>query len=143
MKNLLLFLLALITSPAWAGDAAPDTQTAVIIELKGPAQSTTALIADLEKQAVYKEALCATTPAKKAGKTAKISCTKADSALMSFLSSNTPANVRWSISGTAPTAAGQTPDSTTSLCPTGCFMMNCPPPSGPVKCCRPPAYTPC
>jgi len=147
MKNMLLILLALIVMPVavpvWAGDAAiapstpkpsaqtmraaPDTQTSVVIELKGSPKSTSALLANLEKDAVYKEAVCSTT--KKSEKTAEIKCAKADSGLMAFLSKNAQA-VHWSIS--------EEPG-----CPTGCSLMHCPPPNGPIVCCNQTTYIPC
>jgi hypothetical protein len=144
MKNMLLLLLTLIIVPAWAGDVAPDTQTGVSIELKGSAKSLSALVADLEKDAVYKEAACSTAPAKKSGETVKISCAKADGALMTFLSKNAQ-TVHWSISALAnkslPATAkqGVVPMS----CPTGCSIINCPPPSGPLECCHISNHTPC
>ena len=137
MKSILLFLSALIVMPSWANDAAMmpsgnstaqakapalDTATSVYIELKGPAKSLPALVADLEKTSVYQEAGCSSVPTRKPGKTAKIMCTKADSALMAMLSKTAPANVHWSISVAA--------------CPTGCKVFNCPPPSGPYTCCK-------
>lgn len=151
MKNMLLILLALIVMPAaipvWAGDVpiapatakpsmqtAPGAETSVVIEFKGSAQSTSALTANLERQAVYKDAICSTAPVKKPGETAKITCIKADGALLAYLSRNAPADVQWSITRTPATAAG---------CPAGCSLMNCPPPAGPMRCCRVPGYTPC
>ena len=144
MKNILLFLSALIVVPAWAGDAevapkssamgmqtAPGTQTAVNIELKGSAKSVGALVADLEKEAVYKDATCSSKPAEKSGSIARITCAKADSALMTFLSKNAPAKVHWSISAAANQSA-----SVAASCPSGCTLINCPPPSGPVQCCK-------
>jgi hypothetical protein len=124
MKKMMLVLLALIVVPAWAADVAatPEAQTRVNIELKGSAKSVQALVADMEKAAVYKEAICSTKPAKKSGKTI-ITCAKADSALMDFLSKNAPAKVQWSISVAA-------------SCATGCVLMNCPPPGGPLVCCK-------
>ena len=146
MKSILLFLLALIVVPSWADDAALmpsanatasaappalDSATSVYIELKGPAKSLPALVADLEKTAVYREAGCSSIPTKKPGKTAKIMCTKADGALMTYLSKSAPANVHWSISVAA--------------CPTGCTLINCPPPGGPKVCCKRTSigYKPC
>jgi hypothetical protein len=146
MKNLLLFLLALIVVPVWAEGsadapmkAAPDIQTSVNIVLKGSPGSVSALVAALEKDAVYKDAGCSSKPARKSGKMAKISCAKADSALMEFLSKNASAKVHWSISAT--TSAVSSPLS----CPTGCVFMNCPPPGGPALCCKKTStgYKPC
>lgn len=39
-----------------------------------------------------------------------------------------------------PAAAGT--DAPTA-CPTGCALMNCPPPSGPIKCCNTTTLQPC
>lgn len=143
MKNLLLLLSALIVVPAWAGDAVPANETGVIIGLEGSAKSLSALVADLEKDAVYKAAECSSKPMRKSGKTAKITCAQADGALLAFLGKNAPANVHWSISAAAakrvPFAAskGVAPLG----CPSGCSLMNCPPPGGPVLCCK--NYVPC
>lgn len=38
--------------------------------------------------------------------------------------------------------ATNAPESTLS-CPTGCVIMNCPPPGGPVMCCSTRTYSPC
>ena len=136
MKKMLLLLLASIIAPAWAGDVAPDAGTGVVIELKGSAKDINALAADLEKEAVYKEAACSGKPAKKSGKTAKINCAKADGALMTFLSKNAPTKVHWSISAVA--------NRSISACPGSCTIINCPPPSGPLMCCHPkPVYGAC
>lgn len=139
MKNMLLFLLSMIVAaPAWAGDE-PPAATGVVIELKGPAKSVAALVADLEKDKAYQDAACS--PGRKSGKAAKIACAQADSALMAFLGKNAPAKVRWSISSTATPA---TTKSVTPLgCPTGCALMNCPPPGGPYRCCNTKTYAPC
>ena len=129
MKNLLLFLLALIAvAPAWGDTAASASWAGVAIELKGSAKSVSALLADLEKEAVYKGAAC--TAAKKHGKTAKITCEKADSGLMDFLGKNAPATVQWSISSSA--AGGR--------CTTGCALMACP---ITVVCCSITTHKPC
>jgi len=137
--KMLPLLLALIVVPAWAGDAAPVTEQSVNIELKGATKSLSALVADLEKEAVYKEAGCSSKPVK-SGKIAKISCVKADSTLMAFLSKNAPAKVNWTISSTATSAskapAAASAEITPLGCPVGCALMACPPPSGPVKCCN-------
>lgn len=115
MKNMLL-LLSLIAVPAWAEDApvvlsAPTTtvmqavpvaETSVVIQLNGTAKSIATVVADLEKDAAYKEAACSTRHAKKTGKTANITCAKANSGLMEFLLKNTPVKVRWNISAAAP-----------------------------------------
>ena len=143
MKNLLLLLSVLIVVPAWAGDAVPVSGTGVVIELKGSAKSLSVLVADLEKDAVYKAAECSSKPMKKSGKTAKITCAQADGALLAFLAKNAPANVHWSISAAATkrvstaTSKGVAPLG----CPTGCSLMNCPPPGGPVVCCK--NFVPC
>ena len=42
----------------------------------------------------------------------------------------------------APTAANKSLSPATS-CPTGCVMMHCPPPGGPIECCNTATYTPC
>ncbi len=146
-KKMLLLLSALIVVPAWAGDIAPSSPAAaapagsgVVIVLKGAAGDISALVADLEKEAVYKEAACA--PASKPGKTAKISCAKAYAGLMAFLGQYASAKVQWHISGAttvapvvAPVAATLEAQST-AICPTGCTMMNCPPPGGAPACCK-------
>lgn len=131
MRKLLLLLCALIfAAPAWAGDAVPVNETGVVIELKGSAKNLSALAADMEKDAVYKAAECSSKPMKKSGKTAKITCAKADGALLAFLGKNAPANVHWSISAAA--NKGVSPLG----CPAGCSLMHCPPPSGPLLCCK-------
>lgn len=138
MKNLILVLLALIAVPAQAGDvtAALITQAGVNIELKGPAKSVRALVADLEKDTAYKDAGCSSAPAKKSGKTAKtkIRCAKPDGTLMTFLSKNAPAQVHWSISSSGTSVAA---------CPTGCILTNCPPPNGILRCCNTSTWQPC
>jgi hypothetical protein len=144
MKNMLLFLLALIVVPVWAEDvavapttqkstamqAAPVAETGVVIELKGSAKSISALVTDLEKEAVYKEAACVTT--KTTGEIAKVSCAKADSALMAFMAKNASAKVHWSISGAGTNAL--------QGCPAGCVMMPCPTLN---KCCSLTTHKPC
>ncbi len=140
MKNLLL-LLAFIAVPVWAGDAVPVSETGVVIELKGKAQGLSALMAGLEKETAYNEAGCSSKPAK-SGKTAKITCAKADGALLTFLSKNAAAKVHWTISAAATSAAPSAVSSPLS-CPTGCSLMNCPPPSGPVMCCNTTTHQPC
>lgn len=134
MKKALPLLFALIAVSAWAGEAivAPSMSrneamvappVGVVIEFKGADKSISALIAAMEKEGVYKEAACATVPGKDTGKPASISCGKAEGALMTYLSKHAPADTLWSIT-------------TASSCPTGCYMMNCPPPGGPVACCK-------
>ncbi len=136
MKKMLPFLLALIVAPAWAADEMPFPEAGVTIELKGESAKLSAVLGEIEKETVYKEAGCATKPAKKAAKKASISCTKADGALLTLLSKNAQ-TVRWSISGAAYRAAAP------MACPTGCVFMNCPPPAGPVRCCNTATHTPC
>lgn len=138
MKNLLLLLSALIVVPAWAGDAVPASGTGVVIELKGSAKSLSALVADLEKDAVYKAAECSSKPMKKSGKTAKITCAQADGALLAFLGNNAPANIHWSISAAATKSLSTAANKGVLACPPpiGCAMMHCPPPAGPIVCCN-------
>lgn len=125
MKKMALLLLASIIAPAWAEDApapAPATQTAVTVQLSGSSKGVQALLAKLEKDAVYKDSGCSGKPMKKSAKTAKISCTNAGGALLGYLGENTPDKVRWSISGAA------TPMLATramSSCPTGCTLTIC------------------
>lgn len=137
MKILMLLLSALIVVPAWAGEV-PVSATGVVIELKGSAKSLSALVADLEKDAVYKAAECSSKPMKKSGKTTKITCAQADGALLAFLAKNAPANVHWSISAAAAKkiSAAASKGVAPLGCPTGCLLMNCPPPGGPVVCCK-------
>lgn len=132
MKNLLLFLLALIVAaPAWGGAANP-LAVSVTIELNNltDTDNVSALVAKLEKDAVHKAAACGT--AKTTNGSTKIDCAKADSRLMGFLSKNAPPTVLWSI---------------TSLiekkCTPGCLLMKCPPPGGPLVCCNTTTYKPC
>jgi len=138
MKITLLILLSLIVMPAWAEDAAapsvskpetiqaaPAPETSVVIELKGSSKNVSAVASGLEKEAVYKDAACSTAN-NKSGKAARITCTKADSALMTFLTKNAPAKVQWSIS-----PAG---------CPTGCLLMPCP---SITVCCSKTTHKPC
>jgi len=35
------------------------------------------------------------------------------------------------------------PTTSEAACPTGCYFMRCPPPSGPYVCCKIPGYYPC
>ena len=110
MKKLLLILSVLLAAPAWAGEAAataeqaaaPAAQIAVTVALSGASKGVRALLAELEKDAVYKEAGCSAKPMKKPAKTARISCTNASGALLDYLGKNTPSKIRWSISGAAP-----------------------------------------
>lgn len=128
MKNLLLSLLALIVVvPAWAGDAAPVSWAGVVIELKGPTESVSALVAKLKKAPAYKAAAC------EAVNESKFDCAKADSGLMAFLGKNAPASIQWSISSSA--AEGK--------CLPGCAIMQCPPPGGPIRCCNLTTKMPC
>lgn len=134
MKNLLLCLLALfVVAPAWGGDAAP-LSLGVVIELKGPADGVSTLVAKLKKIPAYKAAACEA--ANNLEATVKIACAKADGRLMVFLDKNAPATVQWNISS----SSGGKP------CPgtAGCKVMNCPPPGGPSMCCHMTApYAPC
>lgn len=135
MKNLLLLLSALIAVPAWAGEV-PVSETGVVIELKGSAKSLSALVADLEKDAVYKAAECSSKPMRKSGKTAKITCAQADGALLTFLVKNAPTNVHWSISAAASKALSSAANKSILSCPTGCTLAHCPAPAGPIVCCK-------
>jgi hypothetical protein len=125
MKKMALLLLASIAAPAWAEDVpapASTTQTAVTVQLSGSPKGVQAVLAKLEKDAVYQESGCSGKPMKKSAKTAKISCTNAGGALLGYLGQNTPDKVRWSISGAA------TPMSATramSSCPVGCALTIC------------------
>lgn len=136
MKKMALILLASIAAPAWAEDApapAPATQTAVTVQLSGSAKGVQALLAKLEKDAVYTDSGCSGKPMKKSAKTAKISCTNAGGALLGYLAENTPDKVRWSISGvTSKMSATQTLTPRLS-CPTGCTATVC---GGVVGCFR-------
>jgi hypothetical protein len=126
MKNLLLLLLTLVAiAPAWGENAAP-LSLGVVIELKGPTEGVSDLVAKLKNAPVYKAAACET--ANKSEATVRIDCAKADSGLMVFLSKNAPPTVQWSISA----AEGSRP------CPgtPGCQVMHCPPPNGPLMCCH-------
>lgn len=136
MKKMLPLLFALIAAPVWAADELPFPQTGVTIELKGESAKLSAVLAEIEKETAYKEADCATKPAKKSAKKASISCSKADGALLTILSKNAQ-TVRWSISAAATRAAAP------MACPTGCALMNCPPPSGPWQCCNTATHKPC
>jgi len=156
MKKIVLLLLsALVVAPAWAEEekapapsakpaemqaasadaqtaetrAAPVAQTGVVIELKGAAKDTAALSANLEKDAVFKDAGCST---KSARKSAKITCAKADSGLMAFLAKNAPANIRWSISAAPITMKALALPTTATACyrlicsgVAGCFTKGC------------------
>ena len=110
MKQMLMMLLALTVAPVWAEEAAAPVaqaaasaaQTAVTVVLSGSSKGVRALLAELEKDAVYKDSGCSGKPMKKSAKTAKISCANASSALLDYLGKHTPAKVRWSISGSAP-----------------------------------------
>lgn len=130
MKKL-SFLLAMIALPAWAADTAPTAERGMSIELKGPAPSVSALVADLEKNAAYKDAGCAARTGK-AGKKARIACARADGALLTALGGSAPADVRWTISSAMAVGAPAAPLG----CPVGCSYMRCPPPSGPAACCN-------
>lgn len=120
MKHkLIMLLLALVVVPAWAGEAAtPAAQTAVTVQLSGSHKGVQALLADLEKDAAYKESGCSAKPMKKSAKMVKISCSNASGALLDYLSKNTQSGVRWNISGA--TAA-----STLAACPAGCSVQTC------------------
>ncbi len=123
MKRIALLLLALIAAPAWAEDApapAPATQTAVTVQLSGSVKGVQALLAKLEKDAVYKDSGCSGKPMKKSAKAAKISCTNAGGALLAYLGENAPDKVRWSIS-----AAGARMSATGIICPVGCTATVC------------------
>ena len=132
MKNLFLFLLTLIVLPVWAGDAtvtpAPQkpaaltTGISVYIDFKGSAKNILALVSDFEKDAAYQTAECSIISVKKSAKITRIMCTKANDALLTFLSSHASAKAHWSISA--------------AICPTGCTLMNCPPPNGSWGCCK-------
>lgn len=125
MKKMALILLASIAVPAWAEDApapAAPAQTAVTVQLAGSSKGVQALLAKLEKDAVYKDSGCSGKPMKKSAKTAKISCTNAGGALLAYLGENTPDKVRWSISGaTTPMSATRA----MSSCPVGCALTIC------------------
>jgi hypothetical protein len=139
MKNILLFLLILIAVPAWAGDMTMAPATAkpaamdsapmagVVIKMKGASKTVRALVANLEKEDIYKDAFCSG-KASKSGKSAKISCAKADGALLTYLAANA-SGVHWSISAGKKLSAA-------SICPSGCVYTSCPPPSGPDACCK-------
>ena len=133
MKNLLLLLSALVVVPAWAADPAPapakpkpaakqaaSLSLGVAIELKGSSEDVSALVAKLKNAPVYKAAACEIVSE------SKIACAKADGALMVFLDKNAPGAVQWTI-----ISNGGKP------CPTGCQVMLCPPPNGPLVCCNP------
>lgn len=141
MKKLPL-LLALLVLPAWAADAAGDR--GMNVELKGPAKSVAALVADLEKDAAYKDAGCAAKG--KPGKTARISCAKAEGALLTALKA-APGDVRWSVSSAAakPVAAPAAAAAPLSAqgCAVGCSYMKCPPPNGVPMCCNISTYKAC
>lgn len=123
MKKLLMFLLALIiVAPAWANDDRTLSSTGVIIKLKGSDEGVSNLVADLEKQKVFKTAICGMV------KKSEIYCGIADSGLMAFIGENAPAAVKWSISSTPPILSIK--------CVPGCKTMRCPPPNGPMTCCN-------
>lgn len=109
MKKLLLLLSMLIAVPAWAGDVTSSSagQTAVTVQLSGSVKGVRAMLAGLEKDAVYKDAGCSAKPMKKAAKTAKISCSHAGGALLDYMGKNTPNKVRWSISSAVGTVAAR------------------------------------
>lgn len=137
MKKMLLLLSALIVAPAFAGENVPAASQGVVIKLGGSTKDVAALLAELEKDAVFKDASCS---AGKPGKKAKISCSQADGALLTFLSKNAPVGVNWSISP-APHTAPQPKlmlraPASTLTCPAGCSPKNCPPPGGPYQCCN-------
>ncbi|MFH0933652.1 MAG: hypothetical protein V1879_00430, partial [Pseudomonadota bacterium] len=107
MKKILL-LAALIVAPAWAGDikvmptasqvVMHDTPapSGIVIELKGDAKDVAALVADLEKEAIFKEAACTV---RESQESTKISCARADGKQMEYLDAYPSAKVHWSISG--------------------------------------------
>lgn len=118
MKNLLLCLLALtVAVPAWAGST---SWVGVDIELKGPPESVSVLVANLKKQKVFKAASC------EISNESKISCAMADSRLMAFLGKNASVTTQWSISSSP----------IQNKCVPGCRTMRCPPPNGPMTCCN-------
>jgi hypothetical protein len=128
MKKMALLLLASIIAPAWAEDApapAAATQAAVAVQLSGSAKGVQALLAKLEKDAVYKDSGCSGKPMKKSAKTAKISCTNAGGALLGFLGQNSPDKVRWSISGAGARMSATQTLAPRIICPTGCTATVC------------------
>lgn len=161
MRSMLLILSALaIAASAWAENepkapaaaqaaapeaAKPAAQVGVVIELKGQAKQVSALEEALEKDAAYKDAGCS---ARHAKKSTKISCARADSALMAFLVKNAEA-VRWSIASVAlprvPAVNAMKMQSLTgSVCNSPCKVMACPPPGGTTQCCTTSyPYKPC
>jgi len=127
MKNFLLLLSVLIAAPAWAEEAAPASasQTAVTVQLTGSAKGVRAMLAGLEKDAVYKDAGCSAKSMKKSAKTAKISCANAGGALLDYLGKNTPDKVRWSISSAVATRAALACAIQTCNNLRGCYFPRC------------------
>ena len=99
MKNILVFLLALIVAPVWAEDVSV-------------APSTTEPFARPTQAAPGSKANCVQ---------------------LAFLSTKPSTK-----------ALPQSADGSSEPgCPTGCMLMNCPPPSGPVQCCNTSTFQPC
>jgi len=146
MKDILLFALVLIATPAWAGDAvvsppAVTSTTAVTVQLKGSAKQINTLLTAFKDDALYQTADCKINTAAESPKSAHITCMRADSTLMSFLINHSPANMFWKISSIRGIKV------LPAICPiTPCSRMACPPPNGTVRCCtrvRPGVYQAC
>jgi hypothetical protein len=121
-----LFLLGLMLAlPVWAGEAVPTvptTQTSGFVQLHGAPKKVRSMLDTLEQSDAFKAAGCEAAARNKSGSLAGVTCNQPNSELTDTLNRIAPRGVKWNMS--------------VQGCATGCSMMACPWPNGPVSCCK-------
>ena len=137
MKKILFSLAALIfASSAWGEGVKPpaksDIPKGVSVKISGSADGIAKLVASLKASPVYKAAKCGDPAA--VGEETIINCTKDTKRLEDFLKKNASKDVKVGIEHDGKLLCNGN---------SGCYIMSCPPPVGPVMCCHTGPYSSC
>lgn len=134
MKSLFTLSLLLTslfaTAIASAEETTPPTSTAfTLYQYSGSSKTLNRMDKKLREDPRFKELGCEQTNAGKKSRTPQYLCRQNDGQTRALF-----------MTGVQP---GVNLQSTEGVCPTGCYLMRCPPPSGPYACCSIPGYMPC
>lgn len=130
----LLALAAWTPMMTHAAEVAPVTGTPskeafTLYEYHGAGEALGQVMKYVESDPRFKELGCERTSTGKSGRASRYLCKQNTGATYEFFLSGLRKEVQL--------------NSSSGVCPTGCYLIRCPPPSGPYKCCNPTTYQPC
>ncbi len=135
LKSLALFLLLITAlagqSMAESTQASPptDQQTFTLYQYKGASKHLGNLDKQLQADARFKEQGCEKVSASTRKRAPSYVCKLNDAKTLSLFNAGVGGGVQL--------------NATTSICPTGCSYMRCPPPIGIYRCCNNTNFQPC